>query len=495
MRSAIPELPLTPHAWLAGLLAFCALARYLPRWGCVALILLISMGLGVLIESGREDFPDWLILRAPGLRDVAGTVVSYPDIGFDVLEFTLDADTLPGRLLVRWSCDEPIHQLHVGGRVRVYGRTRLPEPLEGFDYPEYLRRRGIFAIVSANRIEVVEGATTGWSVRAWGDRLRQTTLRRLREALSPKLAALAQSLLFGDRSALPPDIEDAFSRTGLMHLLAVSGLHLGIFLAGAWWGLRKLGLRPRCSYPVIGLLILGVLIVIGPRVSLVRAGMLFGFLGLGAVLADCGIILRRWIHPLNGLAATGIILLCLHPGALYEAGFQLTMAATGSILIAFSPSGWGRRLLEGPWATVRWRGWRWLLRLAVVSAAAQAGAVSVIAWHFEGWHPLAIVVNLIAVPLAALSLWLGLGGLVWISTTIFPTALIPFAVALRALSWIVERVVRVPFIEVSVRSDVGVWMAGGIGFLLLTAYWLSLSSLTSKSTSMELESKLEPEGD
>ncbi|MCK5828648.1 ComEC/Rec2 family competence protein, partial [Candidatus Bipolaricaulota bacterium] len=360
---------------------------------------------------------------------------------------------------------------------------QLPEAFDGFDYPAYLARQNIFATVFADTVQhVSQPSLSLWS---WGDRLRQRLLQQFREAMPPKLAAMAQSLMLGDRSALPADTEEAFSRTGLMHLLAVSGLHLGIFLGGAWWGLRRMGLRPRCAYPLVGMLVLLALVVVGPRVSLVRAGLLFAFLALGSVLADCGVILRRWIHPLNGLAAAAIAILLMRPGALFDAGFQLTMAATGAILLAFSPSGWATRLSNSQGIEKLWRGWQWLIRLLIVSGAAQAGAAPVIAWHFEAFHPLSVLVNLAAIPLATLSLWAGLLSVVFSATPLFAITVLPFAWLLKGLESLVGTLARSPMVELTVIPTLGIWMAGCIGFVYLASFYVWLSSRTSNSTSIE----------
>jgi competence protein ComEC len=399
----------------------------------------------------------------------------------------LAPDTMPGHLLVHWSCDQPLQQVHRGDRVCVTGSSRLPEAFDGFDYPSYLARRNIFASLFADDVVRLE-RPSAFSLWAWGDRLRQRLLLRLRQALPADLAAMAQSLMFGDRSALPLDIENAFARTGLMHLLAVSGLHLGIFLAAAWWVLRRMGFRPRVAYPVVGCLVLLALTIVGPRVSLVRAGLLFAFLALGSVLADCGVILKRWVHPLNGLAAAAIAILLIRPGALYDAGFQLTMAATGSILIAFSPSGWGTRLSRPSRKGILGTCGCWLRRMIVVSAAAQAGAAPVIAWHFGAFHPLSILINLVAVPLAGISLWAGLLSLLVSATAAFDLAVIPLAFLLRALEIVVKWLAQIPIAELLATPPMGLWMGGCVVFAYLMAYCESLSSRISKSMSMEFES-------
>ena len=475
-----PFLPIpTMIGWLAMACALVAAlaARTAPRWLRTGILLLAVLLLGLIRSSSVPTLPDWLIRRAPGIREATGTVASYPDIGEDRIVFTLDLADVPGRLLVRWPSDLPLTRIHYGDAVRVAGDAQLPEPFDGFDYPGYLARRGIVATLYADEVIVMEYEAGPLPLWAWGDRLRQRLLLRFRRALPADVAAMAQSLMFGDRSALAAETEQAFSRTGLMHLLAVSGLHLGIFLGGAWWALRHLGLRPRVTYPLVGLLVLLALVVVGPRVSLVRAGLLFTFLALGSVLADCGLILRRWIHPLNGLAAAAIALLLLRPGNLYDAGFQLTMAATGSILIAFSPSGLATRLLA-----VRRRGTlgkvsHGLLRLLAVSAAAQAGAAPVIAWHFQVFHPLSLGVNLVAVPLAGASLWAGLLSLFLAATKAFSVAVAPFALLLRCLERIVLWLARIPIVELTVEPRVGVWMAGCVGFVYLAATYREQSAL------------------
>ena len=454
-----------------------------PRWIRVTGLLIAVLALGGLRASLESEFPDWLLRRAPSIREVTGTVVDYPDVGVVSVSFTLAPVDMPANVIVYWPCTQPLGSVHYGDVVCVSGSAQLPEAFDGFDYPAYLARQNIFATVFADTVQhVSQPSLSLWS---WGDRLRQRLLQQFREAMPPKLAAMAQSLMLGDRSALPADTEEAFSRTGLMHLLAVSGLHLGIFLGGAWWGLRRMGLRPRCAYPLVGMLVLLALVVVGPRVSLVRAGLLFAFLALGSVLADCGVILRRWIHPLNGLAAAAIAILLMRPGALFDAGFQLTMAATGAILLAFSPSGWATRLSNSQGIEKLWRGWQWLIRLLIVSGAAQAGAAPVIAWHFEAFHPLSVLVNLAAIPLATLSLWAGLLSVVFSATPLFAITVLPFAWLLKGLESLVGTLARSPMVELTVIPTLGIWMAGCIGFVYLASFYVWLSSRTSNSTSIE----------
>jgi len=445
--------------------------------------------LGALRTACEHPFPEWLLLRTPFLARVEGTVVSYPAIGDSAISFTFAPDGLPGRFTVRWFHDGArFSAIHFGDRLAIVGRAAVPTPFEGFDYPDYLARQGVFATlrVEEDGVEVLERGKN--SPFVWGDRLRQSILARLHGTMPLAEGVMARGLLFGDRAALADDLEAAFAKTGLMHLLAVSGLHLGVFLAGVWWILRRAGVRPRWAYPAVGLLVLTVLWVVGPRVSLVRASLLFGFLGLGSVLADLGWVRRRTISSLDGLGAAAVAILAMRPGALHDAGFQLTFAATASILILFSePISWGRQLAPlaerlgvGALRTLI----SGLFHLAAVSLAAQAGAGPIIAWHFGTLHPFAMVANLAAVPLAGGSLWCGIAAIVLSPTAILGIAVQPLVLLLSAMKGWILCVSRIPLSQLPVPKWMAVWLGGLVLFSLAAAYLESESSWTRYSMSM-----------
>ena len=461
--------------------------RHRPTVRRIAMLTAV-MFLGLVRVSCEKPIPDELLRRVPHLREIEGTVVSYPSFGTSYVTFTLEPDLLPARLRVTWFREAPSFGLvHYRDRVRVVGSAERPEPFDGFDYAAYLARQGVFATMTVGEDGLERTNGEDGSILRSGDRLRQAILARFDGWLAIEESAMARSLLFGDRSALPEGIEEAFSRTGLMHLLAVSGLHLGIFLGGAWWIVRRFGLRPRGAYPVVGLLVLLALWVVGPRVSLVRASLLFGFLALGSVLADFGLILRRSIRPLTGLAAAAIVLLALRPGALYDAGFQLTFSATASILILFGPPyDWSRRVdrLAGSFGVLH-APVRAVLTLAAVTTAAQAGAAPVVAWHFGAIHPLALAANVVVVPLAGIGLWSGFAAMLLSGTWWIRWAILPFSAALIGLKRFVVMLSRVAFSEIGVPRWMAVWLGGVVLFALVAgAYASGGSSWTWNSTSI-----------
>jgi predicted membrane metal-binding protein len=176
--------------------------------------------LGALRGSTERDFPAWLILRAPQISEVTGTVASYPSLGEGRIRFVLQPDQLPARILVTWSSPGAgAGSVRYGDKIELSGRTERPGTFNGFDYARYLERQDIFATMWVDSPEIaVLGSTPG--ILRVGDEVRQTLLGSLRERLTAAEFALAQSYVFGDRFALSDETQDAFAKTGLMHILA-----------------------------------------------------------------------------------------------------------------------------------------------------------------------------------------------------------------------------------------------------------------------------------
>ena len=417
-----------------------------------------------------------LYRRAPNLKEITGTNVSYPELAGDYTAFEFTPDHLPGKIRVTCFWDEEKRQqLLYGDCLYLIGEVQVPVRFPDFDYRAYLARCGVFATMTvAGKKDVERIGSGGHSWLRWGDRLRQQLIAQLYNTLTPQEAGLISSLLFGERAALDPELEAAFQRTGLMHLLAVSGLHLGVFLAGFWALLRWSGLRPALVYPLIGLFVLCALWIVGPRVSLVRAALLFAFLGFGSVLADLGVILRRWVHSLRGLAAAALVILAVRPGATSDVGFQLSFAATGAILLVLhrSSSVWN-------WMT-GWTGGggqrrilRYPLTLLIVSAAAQAGALPFILYHFAVFHPYILFANLVAVPLVTGALWMALLVLILSCTPCagFMVTLLQYALGL--LIDFVEWLNAMPGCQLDAPPWMGIWLGGMVCYSVAAAFILT----------------------
>ncbi len=278
------------------------------------------------------------------------------------------------------------------GRVRV-GEISGPANFGAFDRQVYLERQGINRVLQVEEYgdEPLRSGSPGPLVRPVQE-LRAALELSLGESLPPEKAALLQGLLFGERGMQSPEMETSFRQSGVLHLLAVSGLHVG-FLAGAVLLLgRWLGLPPRRAAWGGLMAVLFYIAMVGTRASIVRAGFMAG-------VGFAGLVWGRRTESLAALGGAALLLLLWRPWLLFTPGFQLSFAATWGILY-LSP--WLESLLStGP---------RQLSLPVAVSLAAQLATWPLAAYHFLGVPLLAPVTNLLAVPLAAALVAAGLVG-------------------------------------------------------------------------------------
>ncbi len=213
------------------------------------------------------------------------------------------------------------------------------------------------------------------------------------EARAPGRARpLLQSLWLGDRGEMDPTLDRALRRTGLYHVLSISGLHVGL-LAGtlAFLFLRVLPLPRRWAYGWITVVLVGYGTLVGFDAPVVRSVALVGLYLVG----------RGWflpVHPMNLLAGLWSVLLLWRPLGLWDWGFQMTFGITAGLLMSLGP------LLAG--TTGRWRGLGGSLSAAWVAPLWSAPwTAGVFGW----WTWTAVLWNLVAGPVVGVLVALGLG--------------------------------------------------------------------------------------
>ncbi|NQU04660.1 MAG: ComEC/Rec2 family competence protein [Calditrichaeota bacterium] len=221
---------------------------------------------------------------------------------------------------------------------------------------------------------------------------------------------LIKALLLGIRRDIEPELKENLRVTGLSHLLALSGLHIG-FLAGIMIAFGAiLRLSPRWRY---GLAIVGIVLfiyLVPTRSCTLRAGIMSSAFLIAPVL-------KRWSPPLNILAFAALIILCLRPDDLFDAGFQLSFAAVGGIII-FIPLSENINTYFKRYAGRFFRMFRqFLLKPVLISCAATVSVLPLTAYHFGMASFGAPLFNLAALPLLALifaGAWLVMGlSFVW----------------------------------------------------------------------------------
>ena len=323
----------------------------------------------------------------------------------------------------------------VGDRVRVDGEISLPEPGEDdFDYARYLSTKRISAVVEATGVWPVD-ENLGWI-----GRVHRRTDVALGYGLRPQEAAVVRGMVLGDRSLIPEDLEEAFQKSGITHVLAISGQHVAVLAAVIYFVLRAFAV-PATSRILLTLALIWLYILLaGAPPSAIRAGVVATF-----VLAAR--LFGRQISPLHFMTTMLATVLAYNPLLVYSTGFQLSVAAVFGILLLRKPL---KSLVEVT-----------LLRpfkkpepvsnLLSVSLAAQVATAPIVAASFDAVSVVGVLTNLVAVPLSGPILTLGLLGSV--AGNVAPALAYPLNASngflVAVLEWVARSASAFPFAAVT----------------------------------------------
>ena len=289
-----------------------------------------------------------------------------------------------GRVWTWWPREHPAPSR--GDVVRLEGTREVPRGLRnpgGFDFSSYLRRRGGFSTLHLRRGDVVSEGRGASRLAGWIE-------RGLEASLGGRTGALLTGLMLGRSGELPEETREAFRRSGTVHVLAVSGLHVGFVVLIALSLLRSARLPPRVALLLVLPVLLAFVLVVGPRPSVVRAATM-------AVALILSSFLERRSPPANALGTAAIILLVARPGAICDLGFLLSFGATAGILLLFEPL---RKALARPLRRIGRKG-GWLADSLALSTSAQCGVAPVLVAQIGELSIVAPIANLAVVPLTA----------------------------------------------------------------------------------------------
>lgn len=295
----------------------------------------------------------------------------------------------------------PCKRIVVEGRLEELPRVRNPAD---FDYASYLRGRRVFSRMFADAMAVPSATASEFEPRGvlcGAHRLKRSIEGHFQRSVSNDAArSVIRALVVGDRSAIDGETEAKFRRSGLLHLLAVSGLHVLIVGMILYQLLRPAFLRLGFSWlgsevaraAVTSIVLIFYALVTGLPASVVRAVIM-------AMLFMMGAAFQRTSHSLNTLGVAALLLLLWRPSQLFEPGFQLSVAAVAAI-ITLNPrfsALLGAHGDGGPFV-------RFLRSSVSVSMAAAAGTLPVLLFHFGSVSFAGLVLNTIAVPLTSATL-------------------------------------------------------------------------------------------
>lgn len=376
------------------------------------------------------------------------------------------------RIILYVPKDSAARSVQPGMTVGFYGRIQAPanSGAVDFDYAAYLYRHGISGTlwVPADHWSVI-GRPEKTDLRTRAMLLRGKMVGKLEEwGLSGRSLAVTAAVSLGEKRALDDSVRQLYSHSGVSHVLAVSGLHvgivywlLGVLLPGVLFPYRMRWLRDAVIISVLW----AYAFAIGMPLSITRSLTMFSML---AVCRASG----RDSSPVNALAFAALAILLVQPEGLFDVGFQLSFCAVLSILL-FEP---GIRRLVTPVTAVG--GYFW--GIVSVSLAAQLGTAPLSAFHFGTFPTWFLLSNIMVIPLmfATVCLSMLIWAFGWFPLTREVTVwLLDGIIGLE--NGILERISALPYavVQLDTCQEQAVWTA----YSLMLSVWLWIHEKNARS--------------
>lgn len=446
-----------------------------------ALQLMACLAAGFLIAALHTQMgPTNLLTRTLYSTNISGAIIALEPRG-NRLRATiaptaidgLDRDTFDWKVRLSFLGDS---DLAIGDQISVRARLFPLRPPSVPGDPDFARNLyfsniGATGFAFGRQFEVSRKEEQNKISYLWqySEVLRQEISRKIDEGMRPPEAGIAKALIIGERGDVWPEIAEDLRKSGLAHLLAISGLHMGL-LCGTVFFLIRFGLAAvppiALRYPIkkwaaIGAMVAGLVYLglSGATVPTQRAYVMLFVVWVALLLDRRAISLR-----LVGVAA--VIVLALRPDAVLGASFQLSFAAVGA-LVAFY-DGPGRRWLDGqgtrPWFE---RALVYLAGLVITGVIVTAVTAPIIGYHFGRISALGVVANLFAIPVMAF----------WVMPLIVAAlALMPFGFEEPVL-WLMRPGLTILLDTASGLGNVewGLWYVAGLDAAAMTCAMLALT--------------------
>ena len=289
--------------------------------------------------------------------------------------------------------------IEVGNKIKFF---ETPKVLQNsfnphqFDYSKYLQNQNVFHEVKLKETDKVD-ISIDHNFYHYINVIKSKLLKSYSiESFQSDNYNLLMALLFGEKTELSKELSNSYTQAGIIHILAISGLHIALIYGIVLWLTKPLQ-RVKKGNVYIFLISLSVLwfyaILAGFSASIVRAAVMFSVIALAKIL-------NRQSNIYNSLALSAMVLLLYNPNYLFDVGFQLSFAAVLSIVI-FQP--FVRKYSYSKYYVVRET-----KSLLLISLVAQIGVLPLTLYYFGQFPLLFLVANLIAIPLSSIILILGL---------------------------------------------------------------------------------------
>ncbi|MGC8476710.1 MAG: ComEC/Rec2 family competence protein [Acetobacteraceae bacterium] len=472
-----------PAIALPGALAAWAARGQAAGWRAArgALVLVAGFGLGMAAaQRATARAPPWDLLPR-GAVTLTGTIRGIAPLPRG-RRITLGrvrlgrGKALRRRVRVRLRDTDPA-RLAEGARIRLRAIIHPPSaPFVpgGWD----LQRQAFFADLAGygfalGRVRVL-ARPAARGPGAWMERLREVIAARFQAALPGARGAIAATLFTGEQTGIPAADRRAFRNSGLAHLLAVAGLHIGIVMGFAFALTRALiaAIEPLAlrwpGKPLAALAALAAggfyMLLTGGHVPILRSFAM-------AALVTLGVLAGRRAISLRGLALAAMALIVAAPQEVPGVSFQMSFSAVLALIAGYEALRPWLRALRGDGSWVR-RAAGELAALALTSLLAGGASAPFAAYHFGHVQSWFVPANMIAVPVAAL--WVmpaGLLALPLLALHAEALALVPMGWGISVILWVARTAASLPGAVIATPPMPG----AGLAVLALGMAWLGLT--------------------
>ena len=310
----------------------------------------------------------------------------------------LDGSRSFGKVILNIAKEDSIKNLKIGIHVKVIGNVyKNKNPLNPnlFDYGKYLENQEIYAQVytKPNQIKIGKYESSLW---AGFSNFRETIITNLKHSnISHQELNVLNALILGQQQDISPEILKDYQAAGAVHVLSVSGLHVGFILLFITFLLKPINNSRKGSLLKLIIIVLSLwafAFLAGLSPSILRSVTMFSFLAIG-------IHLRRTVNIYHTLLVSMLLILLFKPSFLFDVGFQLSYLALFFIL-------WLQPILSNIWQPKN-KIIKYFWDIITVSFAAQIGAMPLSIYYFHQFPGLFFVTNLLILPLLGIIMAVG----------------------------------------------------------------------------------------
>ena len=326
-----------------------------------------------------------------------------------------------GRILLNVQKDSLTPPFEIGTHLLIDGTLDKNKPAKNpnqFDYSNYLKGIQIYAQIYADASMIKVGSIVDKDAWYYSSLLRTKIIHNLEKSkFNQEELNVAAALILGQQQDISPDIIRDYQYAGAVHILSVSGLHIGFILLFVTFILKPIPNNRSGSFVKLIVILIALAsfgIIAGLAPSVVRSVVMFSFVAIGMYL-------RRSTNIFHTLLVSILLILLFQPSFLFDVGFQLSYVALFFIL-------WLQPLLAQLWKPKN-KIVNYFWEILTVSFAAQIGAFPLSIYYFHQFPGLFFVTNLVVIPFLSIIMALGVLVMVWAAFDI-----VPFYLA-KSLEW------------------------------------------------------------